>query len=61
MTGFLGRIGWWPTQLLSPPWMFLAFLVSAMLPRAIRGHRWYKRTFGDRYPPERKAIFPWLL
>lgn len=57
----LDALPWKPTRLLHPAWMFVAFEIASMLPRAIRGHRWYVDTFGDRYPKNRKAIIPWLL
>ncbi|KAF9516654.1 hypothetical protein BS47DRAFT_1371637 [Hydnum rufescens UP504] len=47
--------------LYTPPWMFLAAELAVMLPRAIRGHAWYRERFGERYPSKRKAIFPALL
>lgn len=52
---------WWPAYLLPPPWMFVLFEISCMLPRAINAHRWYHRTFGDRYPRDRKIVIPYLL
>jgi 3-oxo-5-alpha-steroid 4-dehydrogenase 1 len=51
----------WPSYLLSPPWMFLLFEISCMLPRAINAHHWYYKTFGDRYPSNRKIVIPYLL
>ncbi|GMK53907.1 hypothetical protein CspeluHIS016_0104930 [Cutaneotrichosporon spelunceum] len=51
--------GAWPRALFAAPWAFVLVEVTSMLPRALRGHAWYQRTFA--YPPERKAIIPWLL
>ena len=46
---------------LTPPWIFLLNEMLTMLPRAIKGHAWYKERFGDSYPKDRKAIIPFLL
>lgn len=46
---------------LSPPWIFLLTEIVLMLPRAYKGHRWYKKKFGDNYPKERKAVVPFVL
>jgi 3-oxo-5-alpha-steroid 4-dehydrogenase 1 len=45
----------------SPPWVFLLVEIITMVPRAIRGHRWYHKRFEESYPRERRAIIPWLL
>ncbi|KAI0318214.1 3-oxo-5-alpha-steroid 4-dehydrogenase-domain-containing protein [Amylostereum chailletii] len=45
----------------SPPWAFFTSEVLLMLPRAVRGHQWYLRRFGEAYPRERRVIIPWLL
>ncbi|CAK9781213.1 hypothetical protein CC85DRAFT_289447 [Cutaneotrichosporon oleaginosum] len=50
----------WPRVLLAAPWAFVLAEVTSMLPRALRGHAWYQRTFAA-YPAERKAAIPWLL
>jgi 3-oxo-5-alpha-steroid 4-dehydrogenase 1 len=39
---------------------FALYTVANLAPRAMANHRWYRRTFAD-YPPERKAIVPYLL
>jgi len=49
-----------PSKLLSPGWMFVLAEITSMLPRAIKGHEWYKEKFGDKYP-ERKVVIPGLL
>lgn len=41
-------------------WCFLAWSAANLAPRAVQHHRWYQRTFPD-YPPERRALVPWLL
>jgi 3-oxo-5-alpha-steroid 4-dehydrogenase 1 len=53
-------VGWalaaWSTAGLA----FAVFSIANLLPRAIANHRWYKTEFSD-YPPERKAVIPYLL
>lgn len=39
---------------------FAVWTAANLVPRAITHHGWYRRTFED-YPPERKAIFPFVL
>ena len=51
--------GWAPD--LTPPWIFFFNEILLMLPRAYRGHQWYKQRFGDSYPKDRKAIIPFIL
>lgn len=46
---------------LSPPWIFFISEVLLMLPRAYRGHQWYKSRFGNSYPRQRKAVIPFVL
>jgi 3-oxo-5-alpha-steroid 4-dehydrogenase 1 len=43
-----------------PPWIFVVSEVLLMLPRAYRGHKWYRSRFPD-YPKERKAVIPFLF
>jgi 3-oxo-5-alpha-steroid 4-dehydrogenase 1 len=43
-----------------PAFSFFIWTFANLVPRAIDNHKWYKKTFQD-YPPERKAIFPFLL
>ncbi|KAI0919016.1 hypothetical protein AcW1_003496 [Taiwanofungus camphoratus] len=45
---------------LSPPYLFFLSEVFLMLPRAYKGHEWYHSRFPD-YPPERKAVVPFLM
>ncbi|KAG6840730.1 hypothetical protein C0991_004748 [Blastosporella zonata] len=47
--------------LLTPPYVFLLNELALMLPRALRGHRWYQERFLGTYPPERRAVIPFLL
>jgi 3-oxo-5-alpha-steroid 4-dehydrogenase 1 len=51
----------WPRVLLHPAWIFPIFLVSSMLPRAIRAHKWYITTFGERFSKDRKVAIPFVL
>ncbi|KAK4050369.1 hypothetical protein OIV83_003438 [Microbotryomycetes sp. JL201] len=46
--------------LTDPPSLFLWAEIAAMLPRAIRGHEWYTRTFGQDWPRDRKIIIPFV-
>lgn len=39
---------------------FAVYTVANLLPRALDHHRWYRETFPD-YPPERRALVPFLL
>lgn len=49
------------TALSTPPCLFPFVLICLMAPRATNGHKWYKRTFGDKFPRERKAIIPFVF
>ena len=46
---------------LAPPYIFFICEILLMLPRAYNGHKWYRKTFGNSYPKERKAIIPFVL
>lgn len=39
---------------------FAFFTCANIGPRAIQHHKWYKKTFGDEYPANRKAIIPFV-
>jgi len=39
---------------------FATYTAANLVPRARAHHRWYREQFSD-YPPERKALIPWLL
>ncbi len=39
---------------------FFLWTVANLAPRAIKTHRWYKNEFPD-YPPERKALLPFIV
>ena len=40
---------------------FAIFTIANIGPRAWQHHCWYKETFGDEYPANRKAIIPFLI
>jgi len=51
----------WAILTWSPAGLVFAFWTAAnLLPRGIAYHRWYRAKFPD-YPPERKAVIPFLL
>ena len=39
---------------------FFVFTTANLLPRGLTHHRWYREQFPD-YPPERRAVLPWVL
>ena len=43
-----------------PALSFFLFTVANLGPRAIHYHRWYREQFAD-YPPQRKALLPFVL
>ncbi len=53
-TGF-AIMTWSPAALVFALWTFFN-----LVPRALDHHKWYKSTFPE-YPPDRKAIIPWIL
>jgi 3-oxo-5-alpha-steroid 4-dehydrogenase 1 len=44
----------------SPALAFAVWTLVNLMPRALHHHKWYKETFSD-YPPERKALLPFIL
>jgi protein-S-isoprenylcysteine O-methyltransferase Ste14 len=51
----------WALLTFSPAGLAFALAAAAnLVPRALTHHRWYRRTF-PHYPPERKAIVPFVL
>ncbi|MCK9219200.1 MAG: 3-oxo-5-alpha-steroid 4-dehydrogenase [Bacteroidales bacterium] len=44
----------------SPALAFFVWTLVNLMPRALHHHKWYKDTFSD-YPPDRKALFPFIL
>jgi len=44
-----------------PSLAFFVFVCSNIGPRAVQHHRWYKNKFGVEYPPDRKAVIPFIL
>jgi len=61
---YLGEIVEWSGWALAawswPGLAFAAFTFTNLAPRALATHRWYRRTFAE-YPPERKALVPFVL
>lgn len=54
-TGF--AIACWPSiAALS----FAIFTASNLIPRAVAHHNWYRQTFGEAYPHNRKAVIPYV-
>ncbi len=53
-------IGWAIATGALAGWSFAAWTAANLVPRALAHHRWYRERFPD-YPPERKALIPWLL
>lgn len=43
-----------------PALAFALWTAVNLLPRALHHHKWYRKTFPD-YPPDRKAIIPFIL
>jgi 3-oxo-5-alpha-steroid 4-dehydrogenase 1 len=44
-----------------PCLVFFLWTGFCLIPRAIAIDRWYRRVFKDKYPENRKAIFPFIL
>ncbi|UCF69487.1 MAG: DUF1295 domain-containing protein [Acidobacteriota bacterium] len=61
---YLGEIvEWCGWAMLTWSWPGLAFALwtaANLVPRALSHHRWYRQRFAD-YPPERKALIPFVL
>jgi 3-oxo-5-alpha-steroid 4-dehydrogenase 1 len=61
---YLGEIiewsGWAIMTWSLPGLAFLVFTFANLFPRAITSHKWYRSHFPE-YPPERKAIIPYLV
>jgi len=41
--------------------VFFLFTMGNLIPNALLGHQWYRKTFPKTYPPNRKAIIPFIL
>lgn len=61
---YLGEIiewtGWAVMTWSLPGLAFAVFTFANLFPRAISSHKWYKEKFTD-YPPERKALIPFVV
>ena len=53
-------LGWALLVQSSAGWVFLAWTLANLVPRAVSHHRWYRDTFPE-YPDQRRAIIPGLL
>ncbi len=61
---YLGEILQWTGFAIAawslPGLAFACFTAANLIPKALSSHRWYQEHFKD-YPPERKAVIPFLL
>ncbi len=61
---YLGELvewaGWALASWSLPGLAFALFTAANLVPRSWHNHRWYRSTFAD-YPPERRAIIPYIL
>ncbi len=61
---YLGEIVEWSGWALAtwslPGLAFAAFTAANLAPRALAHHRWYRAHFAD-YPPERRALIPFVV
>lgn len=61
---YLGELVEWTGFALAawslPALAFTLFTAANLVPRAWAHHRWYREKFAD-YPPERRAILPWVF
>ncbi len=53
-------LGWGIMTFSLPGFAFFVFTFSNLFPRGVSSHRWYKTQFPD-YPPERKAVIPFII
>ena len=62
---YLGEIiewtGWSIASWSLPALSFALYTSANLVPRALAHHQWYKETFKETYPEDRKAIFPGIL
>ncbi|TPX71702.1 hypothetical protein SpCBS45565_g00902 [Spizellomyces sp. 'palustris'] len=40
---------------------FWVWTLANLIPRAVQTNKWYRRTFGEKYPKNRKAVIPFVL
>jgi len=43
-----------------PGLAFMVFTMANLIPRAHKHRKWYKETFGEKYPSSRKRVFPFI-
>ena len=53
-------IGWGVMTWTAAGLIFALFTIANLGPRALSHHKWYRATFAD-YPPERRALIPFVL
>lgn len=53
-------IGWAVMTWSLPGLAFALYTIANLAPRALANHRWYREKFQD-YPPERRALIPFLV
>lgn len=56
----LAWAGWALAAWSLPALFFVVWTAANLVPRALAHQRWYRKTFAD-YPPERKALIPFLF
>ncbi len=54
-------IGWAIMTCSFPGFVFAFWTGANLIPRARSNHRWYKKTFGEEYPKNRKALIPFIF
>ncbi len=57
---YLVWIGWTIATWSPAGLVFVIWTLANLIPRALTNHRWYREKFPD-YPPERKAVIPYVL
>lgn len=61
---YFEALGWFAYLLVTQNWSSLLFLLvggGQMAVWAVQKHKRYRRDFGDKYPRNRKAMFPYVL
>ena len=54
-------IGWAIAVWNSAGFAFAFFTMANLIPRALSTHKWYLKTFKEKYPENRKAVIPFIL
>nr|XP_043610818.1 steroid 5-alpha-reductase DET2 [Erigeron canadensis] len=56
-------VEWFGWAVMTGSWVGLGFMLytcANLVPRAVANHKWYLEKFGEDYPKQRKAVFPFL-